>query len=143
MKRGTASVKEHVSEQDALLQPQRIQSALLKCNGFLASPWTEIATNHLVVAARLAMLPSVRSASTFNGTARGFGLDAAVDGAGRTGRELVKEAWEAMNALVSYVPSMPLLLLLSSLPLTIITSSLPLYQSIFAVLWLPAARAMV
>lgn len=84
-------------------RPQRIQSALLRCGGFLAAPWTEIATSQLVVSQRLAFLPAAGANTAFRTRApRGFGYDSVVDdGSGSTTRDCVLEAWEAINALVT------------------------------------------
>jgi hypothetical protein len=84
------------------LQPQRIQSALVKCQGFLAPPWTDILTHQVVIAQRISLLPQINLRTlTISTSSFGFGYGAAVDESGRTVRDVVEEAWDAVNALVT------------------------------------------
>lgn len=83
-------------------RPQRIQSGLVKCQGFLAAPWTDILTQQIVVAQRLSFLPRIDLRRMIIAVpSQGFGYNAAVDDTGRTIRDVVEEAWEAINALVT------------------------------------------
>jgi hypothetical protein len=59
-------------------------------------------TQQIVIAQRLALIPRINDRNlTLPIPTHGFGHDSAVDDTGRTIRDMVEEAWEASNALVT------------------------------------------
>ncbi|MCO5555823.1 hypothetical protein L7F22_009368 [Adiantum nelumboides] len=93
---GKANVTEEALKSVSDVRAQVLQSNLLKCGGFLASPWLEIATNHFVVATRLSFL---RSLSDVNSVSA-LSPHAMVHPLGCTVQQLIKETWTAMNTLI-------------------------------------------
>lgn len=68
----------------------------------MAAPWTDILTHQLVIAQRLSFLPQINLHNlTVPITSQALGYSAAVDDVGRTIRDMVEEAWEAINSLVT------------------------------------------
>ncbi|PWN35787.1 protein CSN12 [Meira miltonrushii] len=93
---GKANVTEEALKSVPDVRAQRLQSDLLKCDGFLGPPWLEIATNHFIVATRLSFL---RTFSDVN-CVSALSPHKMVDRLGCTVQQLIKETWTAMNTLI-------------------------------------------
>lgn len=93
---GKANVTEEALKSVSDIRSQTLQSLLLRTDGFLASPWLEIATNHFVIATRLSILSSFadhKSISTLS-------PNMIVNRLGCSVQQLIVEVWEAMNSLI-------------------------------------------
>lgn len=93
---GKANVTEEALKSVSDVRAQKLQSDLLKCDGFLASPWLEIATNHFIVATRLSFLRTFTDVSSVSA----LSPHKMVDRLGCTVQQLIKETWTAMNTLI-------------------------------------------
>lgn len=93
---GKANVTEEALKSISDVRAQNLQTNLLKCSGFLGSPWLEIATNHFVVATRLSFLRTFGDVNSISA----LSPHTMVDRLGCTVQQLIKESWTAMNTLV-------------------------------------------